>query len=387
MWSAAVLTVWLGVQPWLAWPGLFSDTSHRLTLVICCVALGLLRFGDTAPHRPLPRAICWWAAALLLVMTSHHWHLIRDAAYFEFFQETALFSDGVLLAVSVVWGFWALRQVPIAWFRLLPWIGVALCSINLILSLGQANGMNWHIGTPHPVDCTAEAIARYHISAYKPSGFLGFDRVLGAYSVAWLPILWLAWRPFPRRQWFGPLALIPIVCIILASKVTTWIGVAVVVWRLCDRLIWRLSGCALALIAAVRYSDGSFLLKIPMRALTWLHTAQGAGTFWWRGAGFNPLAATSIRQQFGYALPGLHSDWLALAFHAGIVMAVSAACYVVWLVVQRPLTPMAGALQASVAAIAVMSAGQSVVSQSQLSGLIMVLVAWLLAEQEQGATT
>ena len=379
MWSAAVLTVWLGVQPWLAWPGLFSDTSHRLSLVICCVALGLLRFGECRPHRPLPRVVCWWATALLLVMTSHHWHLIRDAAYFEFFQETALFSDGVLMAVTLTWGLWALLQLPASWYRRLPWVGVGLVSLNLVLALAQAHGQSLPWIVSHP--------AEYAASAYKPSGFMGFDRALGAYAVAWLPVFWVMWQPVARWTWFRPLILLPLACIMLASKVTTWIGVGVVAWWILPSWKWKTLGLLACIATAVWWSDGDLIKKIPMRTMTWWHTAQGACAFWWRGVGFNPLATTSIRQQFGYALPGLHSDWLSLAFHAGIPIALSAACYVVWLVMQRPVTPMAGALRTSLAAIAVMSMGQSVVSQSQLSGLIMVLVVWLWGEQEQGATT
>ena len=382
MWSALVLAVWLGVQPWLSWPELFQETSHRLTLVICCVALGLLRFGHAERMRPLPRSLGWWVAALLLVMASHHWHLIRDAAYFTFFQETALFADGVLVVVALVWGLWALRQLPAVWFQRLPWAGLALVSLNLLLSLGQARGLNWHLGTPQLSDLTADAVRIHHLNPYHPSGFMGFDRCLGAYAVAWLPILWTWWKPFQQWPWVRPLAILPLGCVLLAAKVTTWIGVGVVVWWMLPGWKWKLGGVAACLAAAIWWSDGELVKKIPMRLLTWWHTAQAVSVYWLCGVGFHPMTSTLVRQKFGFALPGLHSDWLSLAFHAGAGIAAWAAGWVVWLVTQRPRTPMAKALQASLAGLAVMSLGQSVVSHASVASLALILMAWWWVEQQ-----
>lgn len=373
MWSAAILAVWLVVQPWFVWPALHQDVSQRLTLVCCCVALGLLRFGDVTPQTPLPRGVGWWVAILLGVMTSHHWHLLSDGGYFQFFQETALFADGLLVVIALIWGLWALQQLPRAWFGRLRWVGLGMCTLNLLFAVAQAQGLNWHLGTPQLTDVAASDVARYGFNLYKPSGVMGYDRSLGAYAVLWLPILW-TWR-----RW---MALIPLACIVLASKVTAWIGVAVVVWWLCPGWKWKVLGILMALGAAVWWSDGELVKKIPMRLLTWWHTLQGVQAYWVRGVGFSPMTSTMVRQQFGYALPGLHSDWLSLAFHAGAVVTAWAAGWMVWLAHRRPRTPMAKALQASLVAIAVMSVGQSVVSRPSVAGILLILLAWFWSEQE-----
>jgi len=373
MWSAVIVAVWLGIQPWALWPGLFQETSHRLTLVCCCVTLGLLRFGDARAHQPLPRSVGWWVAALLLVMTSHHWHLIREASYFQFFQETALFADGVLMVIALTWGLWALWQLPIAWARWLPWCGVALVSLNLVLACAQQVGIPWTLGTFHPgSDFSPELITKYGLSPYRPSGFMGFDRSLGAYAVAWLPILWTwkRWAAFPALG-----------CICLASKVTTWVGVGVVAWWLLPEK-WKGVGVMASCVAALWWSDGDLAKKIPMRVMTWWHTAQAVSVYWWRGVGFHPMTSTVVRQHFGYALPGLHSDWLSLALHAGTLITAWAAGGMGWVARQRPRTSMARALQASLVALAVMSLGQSVVSQSSLASLAMIFAVWWWREQQ-----
>lgn len=317
-------------------------------------------------------------AGLLLVMTSHHWHLIHDAAYFTFFQETALFSDGVLMVVALCWGLWALLQIPLAWFSWIRIAGVVFLIVNLVFAVAQWHGLNWHLGVPHPVNLSSAEVTRYQLSAYRASGVLGLDRSLGAYAVAWVPILW-SWK-----RWT---VVIPMVCILLAAKVTAWVGVAVVVWWLCPRWWGRLVLVGTALLAMLWCTDGELMKKIPMRVITWWHTAQGIQAFWWRGVGFHPITSTMIRQRFGYALPGLHSDWLSLAFHAGIVLALTAMLWVWKMVTQPARTTTSVALQASLAAIAVMSLGQSVVSHARIAGLMMIVIAWSIAEQREGVVT
>ena len=115
--TVGVLAVWLGLQPWGKWPGLPADTSHRLTLLGCAVALGLTHCARDAWMHPLPRAWVGWIVGLVGIMVLQQWPVMRDAAYFQWFQETAAFSDGLLVLLGVSWGLWAARQLPVTWFR------------------------------------------------------------------------------------------------------------------------------------------------------------------------------------------------------------------------------------------------------------------------------
>ena len=67
---------------------------------------------------------------------------------------------------------------------------------------------------------------------------------------------------------------------------------------------------------------------------------------------------------------------------ATLSLASGASGWVAWLACLRPRTPMAKALQASLLAIAVMSLGQSVVSQANVASLMLVLVVGWWHEQQ-----
>lgn len=390
MGKVLILGIWIGVQPWLMWPGLSQDVSQRLTLVCCAVALGLMQFGNTHSIRPLPRALGWWVFALLVVLTSHHWSLIRHAAYFEFFQETALFADGITVVIALTWGLWALQQCPAAWFRYLPWAGTGMVCLNLVFALAQWQGLPWTWNTLHPADIVPGDVERYGLRPFKPSGLMGLDRSLAAYGVAWLPVF-LVWTPWTSRtHWWKRIpwmAALPLILILFAGKVTAWIGVGVVAWRLLPSWRWRVVSVLLTGAAVWWWTDGDLLKKVPMRLITWHHTVQAIGTEWWRGFGFHPMTEAMVRQRFGEILPGLHSDWLKLAFHAGVVMAGWAAWLWARTVWWTPRTLMAKALQASLAALGVMAIGQSVVTHARLGGLALIFLAWLWHEQQQGVLT
>lgn len=365
MWSALVLGIWLLIQPWLVWPNLYAETSHRLTLVVCCVALGLLRLGDRAIHHPLPRGVAWWIVGCVGILVCHHLHLIRDSTYFQFFQETALFADGLCDVIVLTWGLWAVCQVPATWWREIRWVGVAMLSLNLLFIVAQGAGRHWFLGSfPQPPETQ---------TVVGVSGLMGLDRLLGAYGVAWLPVCF-AWSPW--------LALLPISVIAASGKVTAWIGAAVAVILMRPR--WTPMLLPLALVAILCWTDGSLTKKIPLRVGTWTAAVRATRDHPWIGAGLSPLAAPTARATHQSPLPSFHSDWLALAFHFGWPLALWAG-WGVRSLCRPPVTPLSRALRASLIALAVMSLGQATLSHARIAGLALVLVAWFWQEQRRGA--
>jgi hypothetical protein len=293
----------------------------------------------------------------VVVMISHQWHVVQDGAYFEYFQETALFSDGLLVMLACVWGWWALIQLPSTWW---PWVyraGLAMLVLNAVYAIAQASGCRWTLGAGHPVGVW---------------GVMGVDRALGAYAVAWLPLVW------QRTRW---LVWLPLLLIVLAGKITTWLGVLVVSVWMYPRLMWL--SIPICLIVARWWTDGTFDAKLSQRWMTWTNTWQAIQLQPWAGWGFGPMIEMKIRTLFGYVLPGLHSDWLSLAFRGGVVVAGSAlGIWVAWCARWRGLSPMARALTASLIGLACMSAGQAVISQARIGGLALVLWAWLYHETQ-----
>ena len=364
MWSALVLGIWLLVQPWLVWPYVAPEISHRLTLVVCCVSLGLLRFGDRGTHVPLPAGLNRWIAALLVVLCIQHVHLIRDSTYFQFFQETALFSDGLIDIIALAWGLWALIQLPRAWFRWLPWVGLAMLALNGVFALAQSFGWAWHLGSFHPVQW---------VPGISVSGIMGLDRFLGAYAVAWLPICVLV------NPW---LALIPLSLVAASGKVTAWIGATVAVGIVRPRWLWII--VPIALIGVLRFSDGDLAKKMPLRLKTWQTTAHATLEHSVKGWGVGFLTGPSARLKYGTPLPSIHSDWLALAFHFGWPLTLWALLGIRWLM-RHPRSDVEAALRASLLALGAMAMIQAVLS-GRIVGVALVLLAWLIVERTQEVT-
>ncbi len=356
------LWAWVLVQPWLMWPNLQPDVSQRLSLVCCCLIVGLITITMSGQRTGLPPAVSGWVALLVLVMFLHQGPIITDGGYFEFFQETAVFSDGIFLLVAVTWGVWGLLQVPGQLFRWLRWAGLLMVCVNLAFCLVQALGLTWTPTVVHPG---------------KLSGLMGLDRGLGAYGVLWLPIL-LLW---PRKWYWGVLlALLPFALVVIAGKVTTWIGTTVAVWWLW-RSRWRWAVLPPGIWVAMRFGGESALnLKLEQRWLTWIHTLQAIGDRPLAGWNFHLWTGAVTLPKYGYVLPSIHSDWLSLAFCAGVPVTLFAVCIVVRMAWTSCGTRMARALQASLVAVAVMSAGQSVVSHARIGGLVILFGVWLWHE-------
>ena len=360
----AVLTIWLVAGPWLAWPGLSPDVSQRLTLVVCASAIGVLGCLNKSA-RPIPGEWVLAALAAISVMAIHMWPVIQRAGYFEAFYETALYCDGLLVVLAILWGAWGMLQLPLAWLRRLRWLGLWMLLLNGVLVVGQLAGWGWHLGAVHPG---------------KASGVFHYDRLLAAYAVAWLPILAI-WRPW-GRPW---LIVLPLALILVAGKVTGWIGAAVAIVILFPKV--RVCAVALCGVAALALTDGTLLLKVQQRLLTWGHALQALTDRPLFGWTFGPMAESQFGQEVGYLLPGLHSDWLALMLGGGIPLGIVLGCAVARLLKTNPLSLWDRALQASIAALAVMALGQRVVSHAPIAALAVLFIAWWSREHAEARST
>jgi len=347
----ALLAGLLLVQPWLRWPSLWPDTSHRLTLVCLLVAFGLHRVVSGQARERFPAAWAWWVAAVLGVLVAQSWHVIASGDYFRYFQETALFSDGLIALLSGVWGLWALVQLPAQTFRACRWVGLAFLVVNVLVMGGQAWAHRQMVGA------------------------FGLERLAGAYGVAWLPVC-LAWHPAA--------AVAPALMIALCHKPLPMIAALMACWPLCPRR-WKS-----VLMTAVVVSTWLWLgttslvaLKVAQRTDTWWHAWCASLVHPWVGWGLTPFALNTIRQTYGYLLPSLHSDWLALAVHLGWVVAGGA----VWLwsrtVRMAPCTRWATAVQGSLLGLGMLSAVQSTVSHARMAGLLLFFLAWFAVEQRE----
>ena len=347
-----LIACWLGVQPWLVWPALFAETSQRLTLVCLCAALGLLTCLESRWHAGLPAAMVVSVLWAVGVMTWHQWPIIQDGGYFEFFQESALFSDGLLLLLAWVWGLWAWRQCPRRTWRWVAWGGVAFLALNAGVIVVQALGYPWTWGVVHPG---------------KLSGLLGSDRILGAVGVFWFP--WV-WRHARGLVW------LPLTLVVVAGKVTAWLGLLTAWLWLSPCWGWLLA--PLGGWAAWHWTDGNILLKISQRWETWTHTWQAILQHPWVGWGFHPMMEVQVRQTVGYALPSLHSDWLSLAFRGGLpllLLAVGTWSWICWRGRRH-------AMSAGLMALGVMACGQAIISQASIAGLVIAGTAWVLQASE-----
>lgn len=346
---AAALAVFLIVQPWLVWPHLTSDVSHRLTLTCSMVGLGLWQIVSAPATILLPRAWALWVFACLAVLVRHAWQIVVSGGYFEFFQETALFSDGLITLLSLTWGLWALLQQPTRAFRVGRWGWMAFLAINLVMAASQ-----W-------------------ITHQTVTGVLGVDRLLGAYAVMAIPLC-LTWR--------RPLVIVPLALLLLAQKPLPCLAALIACWPLI-RARWRGLYTIALTSAALWFVCTSSTLKITQRADTWWHALQASGAHPWGGWGFDPMVFGTISQQYGYLLPNLHSDWLALAVQAGWLVALGA--FSLWgrIVLTIPRTSWARACQGSLLGLGVLCAVQSTISHARLGGVALFLLAWFTAEQRQ----
>ena len=350
MLTHVLLAALLLVQPWLTWPHLSSDTSHRLTLVCCLVGLGLHRMLAVVPTVRLPLSWGTWVVALLGVLIVRSWHVVVSGDYFRFFQETALFSDGLIAVLSCVWGAWALLQLPPSTFRRMRWLGVAFLLVNGLMALAE-----WW--TSHRVE-----------------GLLGTDRLLATYAVAWVPICF---------TWHPALTLLPFALVVASAKPLPLLAAVFSLWPVL-RGRWRWS-VAVAGLVAVGYAFNvpSLAAKVSQRWETWETALRASVAHPWSGWGTSPLTVTVIRQQYGYLLPSLHSDWLSLVVQFGWLVAVGA--FVLWsrLLREPARTIWARACQGSLLGIGALAAVQATVSHARIAGVMLIVLAWYMAEQRQ----
>ena len=96
------------------------------------------------------------------------------------------------------------------------------------------------------------------------------------------------------------------------------------------------------------------------------------------------MTMNTIRHQYGYLLPNLHSDWLTLAVMAGGGVALGAAWLWARVVFASPASRWAAACQASLLGVGVLSAVQGTVCHARIAGAVVVLLAWWVAEQREG---
>lgn len=355
MLTHALLAVVLLVQPWLAWPHLQPDTSHRLTLVCCLFGLGLLRMLGPLPTRRLPLSWGAWVCAFLGILVVHSWHVIATGAYFEFFQETALFSDGLLALFTALFGLWALVQLPASDFRRLAWAGPAFL-------LANAAWVVWQ-----------------RVQGQHPGGLLGMDRLLGAYAVLWVPICW-TWSPW--------LAGLPLALIALCGKPLVWAAAAAVLFPL---LRWRgrvITGLSLtvALAGLVGWMHYEATMRATQRVLTWITALKATQTHPVIGWGFSPMVWNNIVTQSGYSLPSLHSDWLALAVHAGWGLTVwTGLLWLCLVTTPSPVNRWAMALKTSFLGLGLLALVQETISHARILGVVIVFMAWWVAEQRESS--
>lgn len=347
------MLVWLLVQPWARWPGVFPDVSHRLTLVVCAACAGLVRCLREFP-------VSWQAVVLLAmaVLGYHAWPLVREASYFESFTETAALSDGLLVVFAYAWGVWSLTQVPVRWMRRVLWGGLVVCSTNVLV-------VAWQLATQ------TDSV-----------GLMGLSRCLGATAVAWTPIL-MTWSPWCIM---GTLWLV-----FFAGTHVAWAGVPIAVGFLKPRWLWWLVPVSLCGILVwshgaqnlITSPDYARFSKLNQRLQTWGPVLRATTEHPWIGWGFGPMAYSRAGQAYGARLPSVHSDWLALALFGGWPLCVAtlwAWGQVLW---TAPRTKWMAALRASLAAIGVMAMVQGVVSHARVGGLVLVLLAWWLVESRQ----
>lgn len=345
--GGALLAAWLGVQPWVSWPGLFADTSHRLTLFLLSIALVFSRLGVSNSAR-LPGAWVGWAVACLSVLGYGLRDAFRTGEYFTFFVETAVVSNGIACVVALTLGLWAMIQQPVTVLRQMRWVGFAFLSVNIICALGQRLASIEHA-----------------------AGVLGIDRGLASYAVAWVPFGW-AWHPL--IGWMACVGLL------LAGKPLALVAALLALWPVVKQKWWLVLGVAAAqaILLPQVYAVTS---KASQRLDTWWHGLQASLAHPFVGWGFSPMVIGKIQHEYGYALPSLHNDWLLLAVGAGWGVTV----WALWLwgraVFAAPVNQWAAACQGSLLGLGCLSFVQSTVSHPRIASLALFLLAWWLVEQ------
>lgn len=345
---------WVLVVPFLRWPALFPDDSHRLTWITCCLLLGVLTCGRTS--KGLPSLWTAWVLSLCGIMGWHHRHLFLEGEYLAHtsFRETAWLSDGLLLVLAATFGAWALSQFPVKWFRRLRWAGAAIVLANL-----GAVAWELHLG--------------WVPGSLSVSGFMGMDRFLGATGVLWAPVLW-AWSP-----WLGGVA---VFLVLFSGKVPALVGLLVAwcVWKPPRTWLARLGLVSAFSLAVWGLGVGTFTLQVSQRLQTWWHTLQATVEHPWVGHGFSMLSEQAIRA-YGYALPSIHSDWLFLAFHAGWPFALFTLVLVLSRILPRPVTREGRALRAALCGVFVMACGQAILGHARVLSVVVLFVVSLLQEE------
>lgn len=339
------------VQPWWRWPAVFPDVSARLTLVLLCFSAAVY-----AVARPsslgLPGAWAAWVSGFLIAVAWSAFPVLREGRYFDHFLETAALCDGVLVVVACWMGLWAFTQASQEDFRWVRRLGVGLLLVNLVVSAWQAG----------------------HLP--RVTGVFLSDRLLAAYALAWLPVCWV---------WRRPLILLPLLLLAITHKpLVLIVGGAAVVWRLRG---WRWAGLTAVAVTAgwLASTPAALALRTMQRMDTWRNALHAV---WDRplGYGFSPLVLNTVRQEYGYLLPSLHSDWLMLAVGAGLLIAVWAG-WLWWQVCwARPVTETALALQVALFSLGCVSCVQSTLSHASVGGVAFVFLAWWLVEQRKGVS-
>jgi hypothetical protein len=343
----AVVVAWVSLLPSWGWPGLDLQVSSRLGYLFggLILTVAQLRVPASVVLSRRVLLLVAWGAALCA------WHLrepLRSGDYFAYFLETSAVSNGVsVLAVSTL-AFWALLQVPAGRWRQVPWVVVPWLFLNVIVVLAE----RW-TGVVHP------------------AGIAGTNRILASLAVAWMPIC-LAWMPWTSAFPVALLCLSHRPLAILAAAVSLWPFLA---WR------WRVASVALSLPVAWWAHEGVLDLQFSQRWETWTHAAVASAAHPIAGWGFSPMVLNEVRQEYGYLLPSLHSDWLTLALCGGWVTAILALA--AWGRVLRsvPATRWGMACQGSLLGLGVLSAVQETVSQARVGAVALLLMAWWSVEQ------
>lgn len=344
------------VQPLARCPGLAPETAQRLALVALCVGLGLCAMAQGGV-RALPPPIVWSGGAMVAVLGWQLWPQIHSGDYFGAFIETAAGADGLLIVVAVLMGFWGLLHVPVGEFRGLRYLGVLFLLSNVAVVMMQAMD-RWPFRT-HP----------------SLNGLLGVDRCLGAYAVLWMPVMW-AWR-----RW---LIILPLALVLATAKFIPITVAGVVLALLMTRAWWMRAIWMMSVPAVTLWMLWNYTIpqRITQRLLTWGHTLHATADHPFAGHGFWPMSQRAI-DAYGYHLPSIHSDWLALAFGAGW-MVTGLVAFALWRLLRHlPSRGWGSALRLSLVGASLLACAQQVVSHARLASLVLVFCVWGILEQQE----
>ena len=196
----------------------------------------------------------------------------------------------------------------------------------------------------------------------KLTGLMGRPNTLSA--------LWLVAVPLARRR----MKWVLVVAILWLHNWTAMLGIGLlgamwVWWRKPEKSVFGLGGLILAGVAGWWFlHPGLWTMKVVPRLLTWQETFGQAlwSPLWGYG-----LGARSVMSQVGWGNDLGYNVWLE-AFHAGGVLMLAPALFVVWKIWRSAASPVRTALLAVAAAGCVQSLWNS-------TGLVVVTLALFAA--------